>query len=406
MTTKLWNKNFSLVAICNAIALLGNMTLSFALAYYVRDVTGSEAMFGLALSAPYIALLIMSPIGGIIADRVRKQRILFWVDVSILIIIVLYLAIDGMLNASLFIIFVKMLAINAAQGVYMSAVNSAIPLIVPTEKLESGNAIMGMVNALISAVGMALAAVLYDHFGLTPILIIFAAVFAAIAILDLFIRVPYEPQKSETNIVKMIKKDMSQALKFIIKDKPFLAGISVILFVFSATVISLLLIGVPILVTDTLGMDLSLVGISQIFIALGGLLGGIVSGTVGARLSIKKSPIMLATLSFLPVPMGLAVLFNMPTMTAFVIITIVCTLIMFVNTMFIITAITFVQKETPPDLLGKVLSLLTMLPFLAQATGQFAFGVLFEQLTPWIVIFIAVVISAVATVFSFKIKTD
>jgi len=80
-SNKLWNKNFSLVVTCQAIVLFCNMTLSFALAYYVLDITESSAIFGMALGLPYISLLVMSPIGGIIADRLRKQRIMYWLDV-------------------------------------------------------------------------------------------------------------------------------------------------------------------------------------------------------------------------------------------------------------------------------------------------------------------------------------
>jgi len=108
-TTKLMNKNFSLVALCNALALLGNMTLSFALAYYVRDMTGSETMFGIALATPYLSLVIMAPISGIIADRIKKQKIMFWLDISVFASIVLYLVIEGIFTATLPIIFVKLL---------------------------------------------------------------------------------------------------------------------------------------------------------------------------------------------------------------------------------------------------------------------------------------------------------
>ena len=65
---------------------------------------------------------------------------------------------------------------------------------------------------------------------------------------------------------------------------------------------------------------------------------------------------------------------------------------------------TFVQTETPPELLGKVLSLFSMLPFLAQAVGQFGFGVLFEVFasSPWIAVFTAVAMSMMITAYSFK----
>ena len=52
----------------------------------------------------------------------------------------------------------------------------------------------------------------------------------------------------------------------------------------------MLIIAVPVLVTESLNMDLSFVGISQVFMAVGGLLGGITASILGARLNIEKLP--------------------------------------------------------------------------------------------------------------------
>jgi MFS family permease len=404
ISTRLWNKNFSLVTLCFTIAMLGNMTLSFALAYYVRDITGSEAMFGLALSAPYISLLIMSPIGGIMADRLKKQRIMFWIDVSVTVIIVLFLVAKGLFTAVLPIVFIKLLALNAVQGAYMSTVNAAVPLVVPTEKLTNGNAIIGMVNALAGGAGQALAAVLYSNMGLNAILIPFVALYALTSIMDLFIRVPYTKPEAENSVVSMIKGDITQAVRFISKDKPILIKLSAIAFVVFASVASMLMIAMPVLVTESLNMDLSFVGISQLLMTVGGLAGGIFASVLGGWLSVRKLPPLMIVLSIAPIPMGLVILLNAPTMIAFVTFTVVSAIVMFTLTLVVVTAITYVQMETPPELLGKVLSLFSMLPFLAQAVGQFGFGVLFEIFAaiPWVPVLVAAGISALITLYSFS----
>ena len=399
---KLWNKNFSLITLCFAIAMLGNMTLSFALAYYVRDITGSEAMFGLALSAPYISLLIMSPIGGILADRLKKQKIMFWVDFLVSIMIVLFLITQGAFATALPGVVIKLLALNAVQGAYMATVNAAVVLVLPTEKLTRGNAIIGMISALVGGAGQALAAVLYSNFGLYNMLIPFAALYAITAILDLFISVPYTKPKAASNIYQIIKDDISQALRFLLKDKPILAKISVIAFVIFAAVVSMLMIATPVIITETLGMDLSFVGISQVAMAIGGLAGGIVAGILGPRLNVGKMPFITMVLSVAPVPMGLVVLFNAPGMVIFVVITAVCAVVFFMLTLIVVTAITYVQMETPPQMLGKVLAIFSMLPFLAQAMGQFGFGVLFEVFTPWVPVFVAIVMSVMIGLYSYK----
>ena len=65
-----------------------------------------------------------------------------------------------------------------------------------------------------------------------------------------------------------------------------------------------------------------------------------------------------------------------------------------------IQMISFLQEITPSTLIGKVMSIIMVLPFLAQAFGQILFGVLFGQFEPWLVIFAASAVSLVTAVYS------
>jgi MFS family permease len=66
-----------------------------------------------------------------------------------------------------------------------------------------------------------------------------------------------------------------------------------------------------------------------------------------------------------------------------------------------IQIIAFIQGETPTALIGKVMSLVVMLPFLANALGQLLYGVLYEQFEkiPWLVIFATVVIAVAVSLY-------
>ena len=404
-SNKLWNKNFFLIFLCNTIVMFGNMTLSFALAYYVLDITKSETIFGLALSATYVSFFLMIPIGGIMADRLKKQRIMFWIDLSTTILIVVYLLISGFIISSIAIVFVKLLMINAIQAIYVTTTQAAIPLIVIEEKLSSGNALMSMIDPLVTAGGQAMAAFMYVRFGVYPILILFAIIYGGMAILDLFIDIPYKKQKSESSILQTINNDMLQAIRFILKDKPIFMKIMIIMFAVNVSVISLLLIGILVLITSTLKLDLNMVGISQFFIAIGALLGGILASLLGAKLTIRKCSLLLIILSFLPIPMGLVIIFDVTAILAFVVITVAGTLAMLVNTLILVALQTFFQSETPPEIFGKVIGIIFTLPFLAQAVGQFGLGVIFEEFGnwPWLSIFISVIITVGAALYSINV---
>ena len=76
-TKKLWNKNFSLLVIGQILSIFGNMVVTAALPFHILNISESAFLYGLAMGLPVISLLIMTPIGGIIADRFKKHRIMF-----------------------------------------------------------------------------------------------------------------------------------------------------------------------------------------------------------------------------------------------------------------------------------------------------------------------------------------
>ena len=140
----------------------------------------------------------------------------------------------------------------------------------------------------------------------------------------------------------------------------------------------------------------------------GGIVGGITAGVLGNKLKITNAymPIMLSGLVMIPV--GLALLFDAPYLVTYVMITAACVLAFALITIANIQVISLIQGETPAELTGKVMSLVVMLPFLANALGQFIYGIAFEHLAtmPYIVMFVTVgmvVVIAIYTRKSFKI---
>ena len=398
---KLWNKNFLLLIIGQIMSIFGNMILSWALPFYILDISNSAALFGLVLSVPYISLMIMSPIGGIMADRLKKQRIMFWLDLSTTILIVLYMIASGLISAAVPLVIIKLLALNAIQGMYMPAVQSAVPALVPSDKLVPANAAVTVINSLSNLVAPAAAGILYGRFGLFPILVISIFCFAITAVMDLLINIPYKKQESKENIYQMIKSDMSQALQFITKENPVIVKCIIVVFILTITMASLLIVGLPVLITQNLGMAMDMVGVNGSIMMVGGLIGGIIAGALGSKLTMQKIhlPLLFSCISI--IPMGLVFLFDTSTLITYIVITVAGAFTLMGFQVFTIHLIAYIQGETPSELIGKVMSILLIFPFLANAVGQFIFGIIFEQFgeTPWVIIFLAIILSVIVVLY-------
>lgn len=69
MTQKLFTKNFILLILGQVTSLFGNYILRLALSMYVLELTGSATIFAGILSIAIIPTILLSPFGGILADR-------------------------------------------------------------------------------------------------------------------------------------------------------------------------------------------------------------------------------------------------------------------------------------------------------------------------------------------------
>ena len=79
-STKHFSKDFILVVIGQIISLFGNSVLRFVLPLHLLNITGSAALYGFVSAFSFIPMLVMSPIGGVVADRINKRNIMVGLD--------------------------------------------------------------------------------------------------------------------------------------------------------------------------------------------------------------------------------------------------------------------------------------------------------------------------------------
>ena len=80
MKEKLFTRNFTLLLVGQASSLLGNNTLKFALSMFVLEETGSATVFATILALAMAPTILLSPLGGILADRANRKSIMVALD--------------------------------------------------------------------------------------------------------------------------------------------------------------------------------------------------------------------------------------------------------------------------------------------------------------------------------------
>lgn len=96
MNQKLFSKDFTLVIIGQIISLFGNATIRFALPLYLLNHTGSSALYGMVTACAFIPAILLSPIGGIIADRINKRNIMVILDFLTAAVIIVFSVLNSL----------------------------------------------------------------------------------------------------------------------------------------------------------------------------------------------------------------------------------------------------------------------------------------------------------------------
>ena len=400
---KLWNRNFILVLIGQLMSVFGNGVIRLALPLYILYVTGNPALLGLITAASAIPLLAMTPIGGALADRLRKKRIMLCLDAFVTVIIVLFMAATGIFAMTVPLVLLMLGALNAVQGIYAPTVDASVPVIVPTGMLVRANSAVMAIHTLSALGAPAVAGILLGRFGISSIIAIGAVFFAIATLVDLFIRIPHKKQGvPEGGIWQAVKADVSRAGRFVAKEKPAIARCFAAIFLPGIAINGTLIVGLQVLITQHLGMGTERVGLSQSIIAAGILAGSVIVGLLGPRLKLKQAPLYMLLCCIFIAPIGLVFLFGVPPAAAYIIITAASAVTFAILQPLVISAFSFVQAETPIELMGKVVSLFTMIPALAGAVGALIFGRLFGIFaeSPYIVVLLAVAIVFVSAILA------
>lgn len=375
----LFHRDFTMMIIGQIASLFGNAIVRFALSLYVLDKTGSAAVFGSILAVSMIPTILISPVGGMIADRVNRRNIMVLLDFSTAVLVFSFSLLFGRMDDSL-LVGVLMVMLSIIQACYQPAVTSSIPVLVAGESLMRANGLVIQVNALANLVGPILGGAFYGLFGLTPLVWASAVCFFLSAVMELFLHIPFVRQPKTAGAVSQAKKDFEEALCFLTKENPHLFRLLLVIAALNLFLTPVTTVGLPYLMKVYLGLSDTLYGFSQGALAIGSIVGGMFSGFAAKRLRFSQSHILLVLSSLCLIPVILSVTTNAQPLLSYVVI--LAAIVAFIGfaTLFNIFAQTYAQQQTPNRLLGKVASVITVVSVCATPIGQAIYGVLFDVL--------------------------
>ena len=384
----MWRRDFTLVVIEQIVSLFGNAVLRFALPLWLLRETGSSALFGVVTAVSFAPMIALSLVGGALADRVNKRNIMVGLDFLTAGLTAAFYVLQERLPAVPLIIAALML-LYAVSGAYQPAVQASIPVLVEPGRITQANAVINMVNTLAGLFGPVLGGVLFGAWGIAPVLAVSAVCFACSAVMELFIRIPFQRQPAGAGVLAVLRGDLGESRRYIALEKPVFLQAAVVLALFNLVLSAAMIVGVPIVMVNVLGMGDEALGAAQGALGLGGLAGGILAGALDGRLRLRRGYLLLAVCAAAAALMGAALLPGVPRLAAYLATAAMSFAVMAASTLFVVQICAAVQRQTPPQLVGKIMAFILAVSNSASPVGQALYGLLFDLAarSAWAVLF-------------------
>ena len=396
---RLFTPQFAAVAFAQLFSLLGEAILKFVLPLYLLNLTGSASLYGIVVACAFIPYIFLTPIGGALADRVNKKRVMAVLDLVMAAASIAYLILAQ--TADLIVLtIVILMVLYAAQSVYQPTVQSSVPSVVAHDRIRPATAIVTQVSALTGLIGPVVGGLVFGFFGVTPIVVVSTVAFlVSSGLVVALVKIPSVAHKATGKPLAILKGDIKDAARFLRKH-PIMWKTILLATIVNLVASAFIIVGTPYMVTEVLGLSNQLMGIAEAALAIGGLMGGIVISVKPDLFPITRAPrfLLFATLGFVPIAIVMAL--PLAPMTAYAVLLVSLSWTMASCSIFSIIGISFLQMETPSDLIGKVIALTMSAANCAMPVGQLVFGIGFDMVQPTVLASFVIVIMLCIAAFA------
>lgn len=163
------SRDFRLLWGGQATSFLGDAAFTVALGWRVIELTGKAGSLGYVLALETVAMMATLLLGGVLADRYSRRRLMIGSDLARAGIIGVFLGLELTGRLTFGAVLALACGFGLAQGFFQPAFSGIVPLVVESPLLASANSWLGIARQGSQVIGPAIAAVLYGTVGPSPV---------------------------------------------------------------------------------------------------------------------------------------------------------------------------------------------------------------------------------------------
>ena len=321
------------------------------LGWLVLDITGSSYQLGLVIFAFGLPNIPFALLGGVIADRANRLKLLILtrICVSTLIFALAILRISGLLD--IWHVYAVVFLLGTIQGLNMPARQAIVADLVERDNMMNAVALHTMVNQTGQIIGPAAAGGIIELVGIGPTLLVNAGLYLSGIGFLLFIT--ELPRRSATKGVTLLV-ELGAGLQCV-RSTPILLTVIGMTLAFAFFALSFRQV-MPAIAQEVLEIGAGGTGLLLLAVGLGSLFGNLILAGLGDFR--RKTSLLMASVLLQSMFLTLFAWSPWPWVSWII--------LLFVGAMsfgfFVPLVVTLIQLNVPPELRGRVLSILGLAP--------------------------------------------
>lgn len=377
--------------------------LCFACPLYLFDCSGSSTLYGTVAAIAFVPGVLATPAGGILADRGRHRGVLVVLGIVLMAASLLFIPMKRSLPLA--VVVVAILCVQyGIQSLLKPMLQIETVRMTGQEKVECATALVSQIIMMSNILGPVVGTAVYGCFGIDTLCETAALTFTISALL--FGGALKQNASSETmgdGATRTTRRnDFRESIRYLVQNTSLL-----VVFLLAA-ILNLALVGLtigaPIVVSKHLGIQSSFVGIIEVAMGLGGLVGSGLVGIWPHRFSFKGICRYVAMVCFGVIPI-IVTLLSGPDEFAFAALAAGSAWVMAWASITSVEIVSFVQRSAPKELCGKVLALVYMMLSCATPIGQLVYGLAYDRWAPAIVFAGMLAVLTLTTVQFYRLKS-
>lgn len=381
-------KNLILFLTGKVTAVLGSSIYAFVIGLYILAETGSSLNFAFTLVLSMLPRILLAPIAGTLSDRLDRKKLIITSNIASAVWLCGVLVAFTLATQELWILYVSTAGLSVINTFYTIAVTSSIHNMVGPDNLQKAMSLNQAAISLSAILGPVLGGVFFGIFQINLFMGLNILTYLISAIASILIKYDLYANKASLKRQASLSEDLKNGVSYI-KSQPFLFHL-VVISVWLNFWFAVFPVAMPYLVLTVRGMSSTHLGIIEGAFSLGMMVLALV---LSARKEIRRKE--FAIMGGVVLLSSILILIGVPAFPSLIeignqvifIYLIALVLLLAAAIMFINMPVTvLLQKNTPDEYRGRVMSLLETGSSAMTPLGFILFGFLLEKMPIWILL--------------------